>query len=100
SLASNDLEDFATVIGRCYLRNREAVDLPRLRTLVDELNVRANTATQPPGFIEELYAPRNDADINRDERVFYTRRNARRLDNYRRLLEQLTADDRELLLGP
>jgi adenine-specific DNA-methyltransferase len=100
TLASNDLEDFAAVIGRCYLRNRKSVGLSHLRALVAELNARVHDTNQSPGFIEELYAPRNDAHITRDERVFYTRCNARRLDNYRRLLEPLCADDRELLLGP
>ena len=29
-LISNDLEDYATVVARCYLRNRSTVDLPAI----------------------------------------------------------------------
>ncbi len=99
-LVSNDLEDYAAVAGRCYLRNRSTVDLPGLAQLVAKLNAQVADAPLPPGFIEELYAPRDEARITNDDRVFYTRSNARRLDNYRRLLDAVPAGLRDLLLGP
>ena len=39
-LVSNDLENFAAVAGRCFLRNRGSVNLARLREVVDDLNDR------------------------------------------------------------
>lgn len=99
-LVSNDLEDYAAVAGRCYLRNRSTVDLAGLAQLVTDLNARVMDEPLPPGFIEEMYAPRDEARITKDDRVFYTRRNARRLDNYRRMLDAAPADLRDLLLGP
>jgi adenine-specific DNA-methyltransferase len=99
-LASNDIEDYAGVIGRCFLRNRGTVDLAELRRLTGELNRRAAAADMPPGFIAELYAPRDEGRIAPDDRVFYTRENARRLDDYRRLLESVAPGVRDLLLGP
>ncbi len=54
----------------------------------------------PEGFIERLYAPRDDSHIGPDERVFYTRDNARRLDTYRVLIESEPADIQPWLLGP
>jgi len=99
-VVSNDIEPYATVIARCYLRNKSTVDLAAISALVADFNARVETEPLPPGFIEEMYAPRNEARITKEDRVFYTRRNARRLDNYRRLIESAPTDLRELLLGP
>jgi adenine-specific DNA-methyltransferase len=99
-LVSNDLEKFAAVAGRCFLRNRGSVNLAALRDTVAELNQQVESDQFRPGFIEELYAPKDDNAITLQDRVFYTRRNGRRLDNYRRLLDDVDLDCRSLLLGP
>ena len=99
-LISNDLQEYAAVTGRCYLRNRSTVDLSELSRVVADLNARVDTEPLPGGFIEELYSPRDESRITREDRVFYTRRNARRLDNYRRLIDTLPPDMRDMLLGP
>lgn len=99
-LVSNDLEDYAAVAARCFLRNRSTVDPDGLAEIVADLNARVTTEPLPSGFIEEMYAPRDEARITRNDRVFYTRDNARRLDNYRRLLDTVPDDFRDLLLGP
>src|SRR5438876_10832806 len=57
-LVSNDLEDYAAVIGRCYLRNRRTVDLEAIQTVVGELNAKVESDTRPAGFFEVLYAPK------------------------------------------
>ena len=99
-LVSNDFEPYAEVIARCHLTNRSDVDLAELSRHVAELNERVDAEEMSPGFIEELYAPRNEARITTEDRVFYTRTNARRLDNYSRLLGELSSGLREMLLGP
>jgi len=99
-LVSNDLEDYAAVIGRCFLRNRSSVDWLALDYWVRELNRRVDSEPLPTGFIEELYAPKDETHITRQDRVFYTKQNAHRLDNYRRMLEEVPPDLRDLLLGP
>lgn len=99
-LASNDIEDYAAVAGRCYLRNRSRVDVQAVWDIVDNLNVKVDTEHFERGFIEELYSPRDENNITKDDRVFYTSQNARRLDNYRRLIESIPQEYRDLLLGP
>ena len=99
-LTSNDLQSYAAVTARCYLRNRSTVDFTELTRVVADLNSKVDTEPLPPGFIEELYSPRDEERISREDRVFYTRRNARRLDNYRRLIDTVPLDLRDLLLGP
>lgn len=100
-LISNDIEDYAAVIARCYLRNRSTVDFASLSKTVADLNALvATTASMPPGFIEEIYAPRDEANVTHEDRVFYTKANAKRLDNYRRLINTVPLDMQDLLLGP
>ena len=99
-LVSNDIEDYAAVTARCYLRNRSTVDLRTIAETVADLNSRVMSEAFPPGFIEEMYSPRDEARIIKEDRVFYTRNNARRLDNYRRLIDSAPCDMRDMLLGP
>ena len=99
-LISNDIERYAAVTARCYLSNKSDVDFAAVRELVDDLNDRVDAAPFPTGFIEELYAPKDESRITKEDRVFYTKSNARRLDNYRRLIEDSPAEFKDLLLAP
>ena len=100
-LVSNDLEDYASLIARCYLSNKSSVDLTALAEIVDDINAREEAgAFSRGGFIEELYSPRDESNITKADRVFYTRNNARRLDSYRRLIDDYPKDFHNLLLGP
>jgi len=99
-LVSNDLEDYAVAIARCFLQNAAAINMNRIQGIAVEMNERVDTLASDPGFIEALYAPADESAIEKSDRVFYTRVNARRLDNYRRMLEELDSSDRTLLLGP
>lgn len=99
-LISNDIEEYASVISQCYLRNRSTVDINTLTHVVSTFNKEVMIRDFCPGFIEELYAPRDEAKIMKDDRVFYTRENARRIDNYRRMIEEVDPEMRDLLLEP
>lgn len=99
-IAANDIEDFAVVVARCFLTNRSKVNWSTLLDIVSDINSRVDVEPMPMGFIEELYSPRDEANISPEDRVFYTKKNARRLDNYRRLIEQAPVEFHDLLLGP
>lgn len=99
-IVSNDFEDYAALIGRCYLSNRSDVDFRALSDAVNELNERVAMQKFSKGFIEELYAPANESNISRTDRVFYTIDNARRLDSYRRMINNYPNGLHDLLLGP
>ncbi len=98
-LASNDIEDYAATIARCYLRNHSTVDFPLLGETIADLNARVDDGHWPTGFIQELYAPKNEDAITADDRVFYTIANARRLDNYRRMMDDTPPDCRDMVLA-
>lgn len=68
--------------------------------IVAELNERVMTESFSAGFIEDLYSPRDESCINKDDRVFYTKSNARRLDNYRRLIEGVPPELKDLVMAP
>lgn len=97
TLYSNDLEEYATVLGRCYLANRSEV--PELGELHAEL-MRTIRQQWAPGFIAELYAPQDDDKIRPGERAFYTRRNAVFLDTARRAIGELPEELRPFFLAP
>jgi adenine-specific DNA-methyltransferase len=99
-LVVNDIEDYARVISACYLTNRGEYPVEQIHEAVERLNDQVAAADLSEGFIERLYAPRDDRRITPEDRVFYTRENARRLDTYRRLLDLEPADTLTWLLGP
>ena len=49
-LAVNDLEDYAAVAARCYLRNRSTVDDHRLTRLIADLNAAVERRASVEGF--------------------------------------------------
>ena len=99
-LASNDLEDYAAVTARCYLFNHSSIQQKELTKIVAELNDQVANKEFRTGFIEELYSPRDESCITKEDRVFYTRDNARRLDRYRQLIDSVPTAMKDLLLGP
>jgi len=99
-LICNDIEDYAAVTARCYLRNKSTVDLSAISRMVNDLNRKVTADLFPPGFIEEMYSPQDETRITKDDRVFYTRKNAQRLDNYRRLIESAPNEIKDMLMGP
>ncbi|MDE0268864.1 MAG: DNA adenine methylase [Acidimicrobiaceae bacterium] len=100
-VVSNDLEPYARVTANCFLANRSQVDTDALEYIVDTANREVNVSpSERSGFIERLYAPADDLNIQRGERVFYTRDNARRLDWFRKFIDQQDSSFHDLLLGP
>ena len=77
----NDLEAYSAIINRCYQTNASEVDWHLLRRELRRVEAFVETH-RVPGFIAELYAPADDNNIRRGERVFYTRRNAIFLDTF------------------
>lgn len=98
-LYTNDLEDYARVLNTCYLANSDTVQAARLPERHAELLQQIETAPSP-GLLAELYAPQNDDDIRRGERVFYTRRNAVYLDTARQLIARFPEEVQPFFLAP
>ena len=99
-IVANDLERYSEVINRCYLTNRSTVDEKDFDAVFRAWSTYAQTHLAP-GFISNLYAPKDDAHIRKGERVFYTRENAILLDSARRAIDAVVpARYFDLILAP
>lgn len=98
-LVSNDLEEYARILGKCYLTNAREVNMQALDKALKELRPEVE-GDLTGGFISELYAPRDDEYIQPGERVFYTRRNALYLDAACRAIALRPDWMKPYLLGP
>lgn len=98
-LYSNDLEPYSAYINSCYLSNRSEVDFGKLQTELTFLKGEIEKRWEP-GFITELYAPKDDNNIQRGERVFYTRRNAIYIDTARQIIDRLPKNEQKYFLSP
>jgi adenine-specific DNA-methyltransferase len=99
-LIVNDLEKYSSIINQCYLSNQDELNITALKKQYDELTHELSDSRLKPGIIAELYAPRDEQNIQRDERVFYTVRNAKYIDTARQLIETLPEADRKYFLAP
>lgn len=100
-LIVNDLENYSSVINSCYLINKK--DFPKdeyeyLRKKIED----SCRLEKLPGIISMNYAPQNDDNIKKGERVFYTHQNAVLIDTYRTLIDKFVPDEnlRKFFLAP
>lgn len=99
-LIANDLEAYARVINQCYLSNRADRNETELTEVWRTITARLETEKLEHGLIADLYAPKDDADIQQGERVFYTGRNAHYLDTARHLICEQPEKLQPFLLAP
>lgn len=90
-LIVNDLENYSAVLNSCYLTNQRDFPSELCKEIMREIENRKNK-NLISGIITENYAPKNDDDIKKGERVFYTHKNALLLDTYRKLIDDVTSD--------
>lgn len=100
-LIVNDLENYSSVINSCYLINKK--DFPKdeceyLRKKIED-SCRQEKLL---GIISMNYAPQDDYNIKKGERVFYTHQNAVLIDTYRTLIDKFVPDEnlRKFFLAP
>jgi len=100
TLYSNDLEKYASLINTCYLTNGTEFNYTEFNEIYTELIFKLDTMPLCSGFISEMYAPRDDKNIQEGERVFYTTRNAMYLDTARQLIDSVPEKYKKYLLAP
>ncbi|HOE09167.1 MAG TPA: DNA adenine methylase [Treponemataceae bacterium] len=100
TLITNDLEEYACLINRCYLTNRSETDMSLLQTWHAKLLEQLEDSKLTGGFIRELYAPADMHSVKNGERCFYTPRNAMYLDTARNLINTVPENLRHFFLAP
>ena len=100
NLFVNDLEKYSKITNECYLANATDINLSELQRIHRDL---LHTISENPlieGFITELYAPKEDDNIQEGERVFYTHRNAMYIDTMRQLIDGVDFSLQKFFLAP
>jgi len=100
SLLVNDLEKYATITGECYLSNKNEIDMLALKDIYNGLLANMENHPLEEGIITQLYSPKNDNNIKKDERVFYTRRNAMYIDTMRGYIQSVPLQYQKYFLAP
>jgi len=100
SLFINDLEQYAAVTGECYLSNKNELNMPVLEDIYNGLLADIENNPLREGIITKLYSPKDDNDIKKDERVFYTRRNAMYIDTMRNNIQSVPLRYQKYFLAP
>ena len=99
-IIANDLERYSEIVNRCYLTNKSSIDDEEFNDVFDRF-VKYTHKHLKPGVITKLYAPKDDSDIKRGERVFYTHDNAVLLDSARQAVDAVVPEKYfDLLMGP
>ncbi|MGP1486037.1 MAG: DNA adenine methylase [Campylobacter sp.] len=98
-LIVNDLELYSQITNECYLSNADMNLKKEIANLHKNLlkNIDENLR---PGFICELYAPKNEQNITPNDRVFYTRKNAIYIDTARQMIDEIPKYLQKFFIAP
>jgi adenine-specific DNA-methyltransferase len=99
-LLVNDLELYSFVTGECYLSNKNELNMHVLQEIYNGLIADIENKPLKEGIITKLYSPKNDNNIKKDERVFYTRRNAMYIDTMRNYIQTVPLLYQKYFLAP
>lgn len=100
TLYTNDMEQYCFRINNCYLANKKETDQNLLEKYYNHIVNKLKNEPLREGFITRLYSPMNDDNIQKGERVFYSRRNAQYIDTARHYLEEIPEPYKTFLLAP
>jgi len=107
SIYTNDMENYAKIISQCYLSNPSTAEIKELYGYYEQLRNQCTLMVQSylesesrftpelPGFISELYAPKDIDNIQSGERCFYTPYNACYIDCMRQLIAKTVPEDKQ-----
>lgn len=98
-IIANDLEDYSYVLNKCYLSNKEDINMSELVSWFNYLKENLNGELRN-GIISEMYAPKDMANIKIGERCFYTTRNAKYIDTARQLINNIPEQYRLYFIAP
>ena len=108
SITTNDLETYAKIISSCYLSNKSSINFDELEKIHSEL-VKSTTNeistcelnNTCPGFVSELYAPKDEDNVQFGERCFYTPYNAKYIDIIRqKITDEVPAELQKFFIAP
>jgi adenine-specific DNA-methyltransferase len=99
-LIANDLEEYSKIINECYLSNYSDFDKEKFNLYKNKLEVKLENKEFVRGIIAENYAPRDDKNIKKGERCFYTTENALTIDTIRDFIDEIEESMKKYFLAP
>ena len=102
SVITNDLELYAKTINDCFLYDLSSKEKEVLSRVFKQARIDINFLlnSKYSSWVREYYAPKDELNIQKNDRVFYTIRNARYLDCAVKVLNSISEPYRSLLWGP
>lgn len=97
-LIVNDLEEYSKIINQCYLSNMSDFDGTEYQKWLTYIQKALETPIS--GVITQNYAPKDEANITAEDRVFYTIRNAQYIDTVRTAINDIPENYRKYFLAP
>lgn len=92
TVIANDLEHYSSLINECYLSNKSEFNSKIFNTYKLQIE-EAYRNNRINGIISQNYAPKDENNITCEDRVFYTKNNAERIDSYRYYIDQLVPEN-------
>jgi adenine-specific DNA-methyltransferase len=89
-LHTNDLEPYSCAAAECFLKQPT---IEQEKRVVAHLTTMNELTVFIPGIICDMYAPQDTNNLQPDERCFFTRENALRVDTWRKYVEEHVEDD-------
>lgn len=87
-IISNDLEEYSFIINSCYLSNKSEFKDDEYECYLNK--IKHETMERPiiNGIISSNYSPKDENNINKDDRVFYTKENSIYIDSLRNYIDK------------
>ena len=96
-IMANDLEQYSYLINSCFLSNKDEFNEEKYIMYLKMVNEKC--ITKPiEGIITENYAPKDENNISKSDRVFYTRENAIFIDSFRHYIDEIPEPYKSFLL--
>ena len=80
----NDIEKYSYIINDCYLSNPNQKEIKKINKYIDECN---SLNYNNKDIITNNYCPKDENNITKEDRVFYTRENGMIIDTIRNRIE-------------
>ena len=96
----NDLAGYSQTINECYLPYISPKTKTRIKRLINLANKYVDKGDiNVPKYISKYWAPKTKA-IQKNDRVYFTKENAERIDKYRYFIDNIPRIYRPYLLAP
>jgi len=89
---ANDMENYSKIINECFLSNKSAFDSALFNKYLSEIEEKIK-AKKVKGVVRKLYSPKDDKNIQEDDRVFYTNENATYIDSFRKYIDEVVPEE-------